>query len=343
MKTFSFNGHQYPITGLLFNKDNDLLFSSSKDQFITLWSTIQLERVGTYKHGAAVYTMDIDKNSKYLISGDSIGKVYLWEACNGRLIKNLVENENDITSIRSVNLDYENNLLLIASGGRTAGSSNKIDIYKFEDLLKENKPQCLKSILIPNKDKITKARWCDLGDSILATSETGYIYKFNYNSGELEKKAKIHNKDIMDLDISPKEELILTASKDGQAKVIDPDTLNELSVLSPKNPERNINACRFSPLLSSNDEKSVKYHAFLAGGQESKDVTTTATKKGGFEILIYNYMHEYELGSLSGHFSPVNALAITSDGEILASGYEESSIRLYKLNNEEYNNLEKNK
>ena len=114
-----------------------------------------------------------------------------------------------------------------------------------------------------------------------------------------------------------------------------------MSELFPQNPVRNINACRFNPLISSTDEKVVKYHAFIAGGQESRDVTTTASKKGGFETLIYDCMFGEELGAILGHFGPVNALAVSSDGEILASGSEESSIRVHKINIDEYNNLER--
>ena len=47
-----------------------------------------------------------------------------------------------------------------------------------------------------------------------------------------------------------------------------------------------------------------------------------------------------EIGAIQGHFGPINALAVSSDGEILASGAEESSIRLHRINNEEYNNLD---
>ena len=114
-----------------------------------------------------------------------------------------------------------------------------------------------------------------------------------------------------------------------------------MSELFPQSPVRNINACRFSPLISETDEKKVKYHAFIAGGQESRDVTTTTSKKGGFETLIYDCMFGCELGAILGHFGPVNALAISSDAELLASGSEESSIRVHRINNEEYNNLER--
>jgi translation initiation factor 3 subunit I len=340
MRPLVLKGHTMPITNLQFNKDNDLLFSASKDRYITLWSSEYGERIGTYSHSAAVYAMNIDDNSKYLISSDSTGFVYIWEACNGEIIHKFTIDK--IPLISSVYFNYNNDLISIGYGSRASNSDSHIDIYKFNDLLtKQKNVEPIKKILIPNKDKISKSRWFDLGKSILATSESGMIYKYDFDSEKLLLQKKIHNSVIMDIDISPKEELILTASKDGKAKVLDPDTFEVMSELFPQNPVRNINACRFNPLISSEDEKIVKYHAFIAGGQESREVTTTASKKGGFETLIYDCMYGEELGAILGHFGPVNALAISSDGEILASGSEESSIRVHKINNDEYNNLER--
>ena len=165
--------------------------------------------------------------------------------------------------------------------------------------------------------------------------------KYDYESGRLVLQKQVHDKIIMDIDVSPKEELIITSSKDGKAKILNPETFDIMTELFPQNPVRNINACRFNPLISSEDEKVVKYHAFIAGGQESREVTTTASKKGGFETIIYDCMYGEELGAILGHFGPVNALAVSSDGELLASGSEESSIRVHRMNNDEYNNLER--
>ena len=40
-------GHSKPIKALLFNEENDLLFSASSDRIITLWSSEYGERIGT--------------------------------------------------------------------------------------------------------------------------------------------------------------------------------------------------------------------------------------------------------------------------------------------------------
>lgn len=338
-------GHSKPIKALLFNEENDLLFSASSDRIITLWSSEYGERIGTYNHQAAVYTMDITKDSKYLCSGDSTGGIYIWEASNGELLKNIVL--SPVYSIRSINFNRLDDKLLISYGGRSQSSESGILIYNFEDVLKSSidskkitQIEPIKKHLSPNNDKITKTLWLNNDSNIISSSETGKIYNYDYNTGKILFEKKIHDSMIMDLDISKKEELLLTASKDGKSKVLSCDNFEEIEVLSPENPSRNINACRFSPLISCEDENKIKFHAFIAGGQESREVTTTHAKKGGFELLIYNIMFGKEIGAIQGHFGPINALAVSSDGEILASGAEESSIRLHRINNEEYNNLD---
>ena len=345
MRPLVLKGHSKPIKALLFNKDNDLLFSGSTDRYITLWSSEYGERIGTYSHKAAVYTMSISEDSKYLVSGDSTGGVYFWEARNGALIKKIEMDPK--FSIRSVNFSYGDEKISIAYGGRTKDAESAVNVYAFNEILKAscNEDKVIKGVPIDktlkteNNEKISKTKWLNLNKNILATTESGNIINFDYPTGTITLKKKIHDAEIMDLDISKREEVVLTASKDGKSHVLDPDTFDIIGTLQPQNPTRNINSCRISPLMSIDDENKAKFHAFIAGGQESREVTTTHAKKGGFELLIYNMMFGNELGAIQGHFGPINALAVTSDGYCVASGAEESSVRVHRLDYDEYNEL----
>ena len=66
-----------------------------------------------------------------------------------------------------------------------------------------------------------------------------------------------------------------------------------------------------------------------SGGQDSKLVTTTNQKEGGFEILIYHAIDGFEVNNFLVHFGPVNTLAVK--GNVLASGAEDATVRIHKL------------
>ena len=52
---------------------------------------------------------------------------------------------------------------------------------------------------------------------------------------------------------------------------------------------------------------------------------------GGFEIHLCNLIHEEELGTISGHFGPVNTLAFFADGRGFVSGGEEGVVRIFRF------------
>lgn len=83
-----------------------------------------------------------------------------------------------------------------------------------------------------------------------------------------------------------------------------------------------LNAGAISPCLE---------HVFIGGGQEARDVTTTAGSEGKFEMRIHHLVLGDELGKISGHFGTLNTCAITPDGRSYASGAEDGFVRLHHL------------
>jgi translation initiation factor 3 subunit I len=342
MKPIILQGHTRPIRDIKFNKDGDFLFTGSNDRNVTLWAAETGERIGNYYHSAAVNNMAITSDSKILITGDNTGGCYFWDVNTGKVLKKI---EMDATfSIRSVDLSYGDQNIMFTYGGRTREAKSFIDIYKLSDILSATTTNnsVIKNVtpiksLNSSVSKFNSCKWMNLNKQILCSREDGAIQLIDYESGMTIRENKIHSSTIMDIDISKREEIILTASKDGKACVIDPDTFEVIHSLYPKDPTRNVNTAKISPLFSLNDEGEEKYHAVLAGGQESRDVTTTHSKKGGFELLFYNVMYGEELGAIQGHFGPVNTMAFGPSGKIIASGAEDATIRVHKLEDDYFN------
>jgi len=207
-------------------------------------------------------------------------------------------------------------------------STDRINLEKFPPVKR----------LTENVSKFNMAKFTDCNHNIIYTQENGTIGRRNILTGETIVQNKVHKDLILDMDISSMHEVILTSSKDHSINVLNAKTMEVINSYEPKNPVRNINACRISPLFSlgSGEDDGYKFHCAFAGGQESRDVTTTTSREGGFEILLYNMMFGEEYGAIHAHFGPVNTLAFSPNGKLLASGSEDASIKVHKLDDDYY-------
>lgn len=52
------------------------------------------------------------------------------------------------------------------------------------------------------------------------------------------------------------------------------------------------------------ETEDVKFHCIMGGGLPARD--TARVKDGGYLIHLVNIMYGEELGTISGHFGPVN-------------------------------------
>jgi len=188
-----------------------------------------------------------------------------------------------------------------------------------------------------NSSIFLMAKFADVNKKIICSKEDGCMEIYDFGSEKLLLNKKVHNDQILDFDMSPQEEVILTSSKDGKAHVLNTENFEIINTFAPDKPSRNLNSGKISPLFCMEDDNKAKFHAIIAGGQESSKVTTTRANEGGFEILFYNMMYGEEVGSVQGHFGPVNSIAISGTGKAFASGGEDTSVRLHHLSDDYFN------
>lgn len=229
----------------------------------------------------------------------------------------------------------------------------------------ENKISFEKTNIIFNylssKSKFIKAIFIQMDKCVLAGKEDGNIELINSLNGEVLLEKQVHSDVMMDLDVCESLRFILTASIDGYCVLTSLDTFEILFKFYPENPTRNINCCRlveiqnpfkeckkkvniddlFDNNLDDNDlleDKFLKIRkndklplAVFSGGQDSKLVTTTHKKEGGFEIIAHELLTGMQVLNLESHFGPVNSISCLLGSNTLASGSEDSSVRLYDL------------
>ena len=339
MKPIVLRGHSRPIKDIKFNMVGDMLFTGSVDRLISLWTIETGEQIGTFTQRAAVSNFCVTKDSRLMISGDTTGTIYLWDINSGKKIR---EFEGDPTlSIKSIDLSQDDEKVSFVISGRQKKSKSFVEIYNIVDLLGLSNTETLnKSVdskIESSTDKFTSAKFSTINKKLYISKEDGSMDIFDINDKSIVITKKLHDDTIMDFDFSPMHEFIITASKDGNAHLINSIDLKILNTIKPEKPTRCLNACKFYPLFSLKDENKSKYNAIIAGGQESKDVTITHTNAGGFEVIFYNSISNEKIGCIEGHFGPVNSLAFSADGNYLASGGEDATVRIYRLSDEIFN------
>lgn len=199
---------------------------------------------------------------------------------------------------------------------------------------------------------------------LIIGKEDGSIELLNYTNGSKILERKLHEGSILDIDIDLAKQIVLTSGKDGSSYLISLDNFDILNEFKPTEPVRFLNSCKICSIQvaaketeSSNGFKNVSINVdklfddinlnhlvinenrtkelcfvIIAGGQDNKLVTTTNQKQGGFEVIVYDIEAKDKIVlTLNHHFGPVNTLAFSKQGNVLASGAEDSTVKIYNL------------
>jgi translation initiation factor 3 subunit I len=167
-----------------------------------------------------------------------------------------------------------------------------------------------------HKSKMTRALWANLNKTILSCHADGLIREWDSETGKEIRSIEAHTGCINDMQISLDGIFLITAASDNTAKLWDLKTMNHIKTYQT---ERPVNSATISPVME---------HIALGGGQEASQVTTTSSKSGKFEVRFFHQVYEYEMGSVGGHFGPVNSVAFNPDGRSYTSGAEEGYVRI---------------
>jgi translation initiation factor 3 subunit I len=395
MKPLVLQGHSRPIKHIKFNEAGDTLFTASADRTVISWNTATGEKLKIYTHSAAVNTFLLSSDGIYMVSGDNTGTIYIWDIKSGAIAKKL-ENVN-LQSVRSLDLSSNDALLLVVYAGLKKGAESNITIYKLNDIIgndvKTNYDKdSIYSAVVPsgmtneqitpfkviqcNKDRNTKfssAKFVHMNKNVLVSREDGYMEFISVTHGKTITEYKFHKDSILDFDVDPDNNIVLTAGKDGIACIFSLDTFELITTIEPKDPVRNLNACKIYINDQQKAKKEVSSNSFgnnskgpvdpfdfnkifniniddlfnsgiqnkdktnnlaiIAGGQDSKLVTTTHQKEGGFEVLGYGVYKGENMFSLQAHFGPVNCLSINKAKKLLATGSEDSAVKIFSIEN----------
>ncbi|QOU20221.1 hypothetical protein BRETT_004874 [Brettanomyces bruxellensis] len=308
-------GHERPLTQVKFNVEGDILFSVSKDQEASVWYSSNGERIGTLNgHKGTIWSIDVDQNTDYVItaSADFTGK--LWKAQTGECIYTW----NFEAPAKRVEFNPESKKALFVTD-EVMGQIGTIKIFPIDHLKDE---QASTAELEIRNDKgvsarFTVAAWGYGGTTIVAGHANGEITKWDVKTGACLGRVKAHEMQVTDIQMAQDKTYFITSSKDKSAKLFDVDNLRLLKTYTSDAP---LNTACITP---------VKDFVILGGGQDARDVTTTAAAEGKFEAKIHHKIFQDEIGRVKGHFGPLNYIAVHPQGTAYASGGEDGYIRLH--------------
>jgi translation initiation factor 3 subunit I len=175
--------------------------------------------------------------------------------------------------------------------------------------------QCIKVQL--KLHKVHQALWGWHNESIITANSDGSVRIYSTERGKELQLIQAHRSAVMSVQYDKYRTTFLTASKDGSAKLFDSRTYE---VIKEYHTGRPLNSGAISPLMD---------HVILGGGEQADTVTTSAAVSTQFKVRFYHTIFAEELGSVVGHFGPVNCLSFSPDGKSFASGGEDGFVRLH--------------
>lgn len=321
--------HERPLTLVKFNHDGDFFLTCAKDGDVCLIRTDTCERVGTYSpigdKAGAIYAVDITIDCSYVVTASAEGKLVYYNFQGEQVA---VVNHGGILKYVEFNQKPGAQNMVVTCNDKFKSSTegmvpNRIMVWSFEPSKR------LLSIDDQLPMKATKVKWGPFDETLVSIFEEGTIIIWDVENGKKIKLIQGHQMAVTSLNFSEDRMLMITSSKDTTAKLWAMDTYEEVKCYKTDRP---LNDAAISPLYLS--ESDAKYHILMGGGQDAKDVTTTAGSSGKFEALLWHMVYEEEIGTVKGHFGPMNTLAWFRDGKGFVTGGEDGYVRVHEFDYE---------
>ncbi|KXZ44270.1 hypothetical protein GPECTOR_70g501 [Gonium pectorale] len=251
--------------------------------------------------------------SDRLITGSADQTIRIWDLPTGKELFQFRHRE----PCRAVKLSAGERFLA-ATTDAFIESPPGIHVYNFAENVEDQSATPVISWTAP-KGRITRVFWTDCNRKLITSHDYGIVRRWDVETGQMLQETQVHEDAIQDMQMSPDETHVITASLDKTARVVDIETFQ---VLKTYKTGRFVQSAAMSPLFD---------HVVLGGGQDASQVTTTAAQAGGFEARFFHKIFQEEFGRVRGHFGPINTVAFHPSGRSFTTGGEDGYVRVHHL------------
>jgi translation initiation factor 3 subunit I len=302
MQPIYLTGHSRPVRKVLFNAEGDLLFTCSDDATVVMYHTSDCRRLGVFPIGVACKSIDVSKDSKMLLASSTTEGFLLFDTNGGKQLAKV-----KVPSLRHshVSFSFSDQYILVVSEEKGKDGKSTIRVYKTEECLAGNENiEAIHTIMGPPDHQITQASWGPLDETLYISTDKGRMTTYSLAEKKYTQAVQLHENEIFSFTVSFDHVMLISCSKDGTAKLVNPRNFEVIRNFVFKHPCR---TASINPLFDDPDQQ--KFHCILAGGQDAKDVTTTINKEGGFEISLMSMIYNEKLAGIGGHFGTIHTLA----------------------------------
>ena len=212
-----------------------------------MYDTFQCVRNGIFEVNAAVKSIDVTKDSQYLLATAVDSGCYIYNVKNGQLLAKVLVPGIQATQVGLAFGDKEFFVMY------QHDHKSCIRIFDLANSLKcgveetkENTPKVKQQITGSSDYEFTSCVWGPLNKTLYVSSNLGKVLQIDVASGKIVKEKQVHKSEIFRLHISHDFAMLMSCSRDGTAKLLHPETFEEVRNFSYKKPVRGV---AISPLF----------------------------------------------------------------------------------------------
>ena len=326
------NGHSKWVYSVAYSPDGQTLASGSADNTIKLWNVKTGNLLQTLNgHSSWVYSVAYSPDGQTLASGSYDSTIKLWNIKTGNLLQTLKGHSFSVDSVA-----YSPDGQILASASRD--STIKLWNVKTGNLLQT---------LEDHSSWVWSVAYSPDGQTLASGSDDKTIKLWDVNTGNLLQTLKGHSNSVVSVAYSPDGQTLASGSWDKTIKIWQiPASINKAPVQQPQSQVS-------QPVISTPQNQPVT----IPAPQTTIPVKNTKLIKlliPAILGLIGTQIYGYALYSvfpinpisiiaslpsgillertLKGHFNWVRSVAYSPDGQTLASGSDDNTIKLWNVN-----------